>query len=62
MPFASAAGHQLEYEFVLPDRANAGTIVFLHEGLGSSARWRDFAQRGWGAGRRRGRVLTRLGD
>jgi pimeloyl-ACP methyl ester carboxylesterase len=61
MPFASAAGHQLEYEFVLPDRANAGTIVFLHEGLGSIALWRDFPQRLCEAVRRRGLVYSRYG-
>jgi pimeloyl-ACP methyl ester carboxylesterase len=36
-------GHRLEYEFIR--RGGARTIVFLHEGLGSLAMWRDFPAR-----------------
>ena len=41
MPFVTAAGHQLEYRYFA---GNAGlpTLIFLHEGLGSVAMWRDF--------------------
>jgi len=45
MPFVTAAGHRLEYEWI--DAAGAGkpTLVFLHEGLGSLRQWRDFPLR-----------------
>jgi pimeloyl-ACP methyl ester carboxylesterase len=39
MPFASAAGHNLEYEWIA---GGEPTLVFLHEGLGSILQWRDF--------------------
>jgi pimeloyl-ACP methyl ester carboxylesterase len=39
MPFASAAGHVLEYEMV---DGWEPALVFLHEGLGSIRQWRDF--------------------
>lgn len=42
MPFATAAGHQLAYEWVAEGRADEPTLVFLHEGLGSIRQWRDF--------------------
>ncbi|TAK52485.1 MAG: alpha/beta hydrolase [Gammaproteobacteria bacterium] len=43
--FAQAAGHELEYELI-PARAPHGLpLVFLHEGLGSLAMWRDFPAR-----------------
>jgi pimeloyl-ACP methyl ester carboxylesterase len=35
-------GCRLEYERYLPRSRNDPTIVFLHEGLGSVSRWRDF--------------------
>ena len=39
MPQLTAAGHSLEYQWI----EGAGpTLVFLHEGLGSIAQWRDF--------------------
>jgi pimeloyl-ACP methyl ester carboxylesterase len=41
----SAGGHRLEYRRIAAARADAGTIVFLHEGLGSVSQWRDFPQR-----------------
>ena len=41
MPQIFAAGHALEYQWI--DGPAAGpTLVFLHEGLGSIAQWRDF--------------------
>src|SRR6267378_4376899 len=42
MPFATAAGRQLAYEWVGEERAGKPTLVFLHEGLGSIRQWRDF--------------------
>jgi pimeloyl-ACP methyl ester carboxylesterase len=42
----TSAFHQLAAEFILPDGVAAGagtpTLVFLHEGLGCIAMWRDF--------------------
>src|SRR6267142_5239443 len=42
MPFATAAGRQLAYEWVGEAGAGKPTLVFLHEGLGSIRQWRDF--------------------
>jgi len=42
MPFATAAGRQLAYEWVGEAGAGKPTLVFLHEGLGSIHQWRDF--------------------
>ena len=42
MAFASAAGQRLEIERIAATRVGAPTLVFLHEGLGSVALWRDF--------------------
>jgi pimeloyl-ACP methyl ester carboxylesterase len=39
MPFVTAAGHALEYEWI---EGGQPTLVFLHEGLGSIRQWRDF--------------------
>src|SRR5688572_5035807 len=39
MPRISAAGRSLQYEW---SGEGAQTLVFLHEGLGSIAQWRDF--------------------
>jgi pimeloyl-ACP methyl ester carboxylesterase len=41
MPTIPAGGHQLEYEQI----PGHPTIVFLHEGLGSLAMWKDFPRR-----------------
>jgi pimeloyl-ACP methyl ester carboxylesterase len=40
--FVEAAGHQLEYQLIPAHQLNRPTLVFLHEGLGSVAMWRDF--------------------
>ncbi len=45
MPFATAAGRQLAYEWLGEERAGKPTLVFLHEGLGSIRQWRDFPAR-----------------
>ena len=40
--FVQAAGHNLEYRLIPAHQVNRPTLVFLHEGLGSLAMWRDF--------------------
>jgi len=45
MPFVAAAGHRIEYERITVARGSRPTLVFLHEGLGSVAMWRDFPAR-----------------
>ena len=42
--FADIGGQRLEY-LRIAGNATAPTLVFLHEGLGSVAMWRDFPQR-----------------
>ncbi len=42
MAFVTVEGHRLEVEQIGASRADAPTLVFLHEGLGSVALWRDF--------------------
>lgn len=42
MEFITVRGHRLEYERIASSDAEAPTIVFLHEGLGSLSLWRDF--------------------
>lgn len=39
-----AAGHRLEYKWIRPakERPDPRSLVFLHEGLGSTAMWRNF--------------------
>jgi pimeloyl-ACP methyl ester carboxylesterase len=39
MPQLSAAGHSLAYQWI---EGTGPVLVFLHEGLGSIAQWRDF--------------------
>jgi pimeloyl-ACP methyl ester carboxylesterase len=41
LPFIDAGGHRLEYQQTAGD-PGAPTLIFLHEGLGSVALWRDF--------------------
>ena len=59
MPFATAAGHRLEYALIDADKGDSRWIVFLHEGLGSVAMWRDFPARLCAATGARGRWSTR---
>ena len=52
---------EIEIAWIHPERATAPVMVFLHEGLGSVAMWKDFPQRlcqalGW-----RGLVYSRPG-
>lgn len=44
MPFLDIDGVRLEYLQLASDETNKPTLVFLHEGLGSIAMWRDFPQ------------------
>jgi pimeloyl-ACP methyl ester carboxylesterase len=51
--FITVNGCRLQYQWHNPPASEAPTIVFLHEGLGSITRWRDFpaalcARLGWG--------------
>jgi pimeloyl-ACP methyl ester carboxylesterase len=52
---------RIEYEWVGATDATAPLIVFLHEGLGSVAMWRDFPQVLCEAARCRGLVYSRPG-
>lgn len=45
MPFGTVCSHTIEYERVAVTREDRPTLVFLHEGLGSVAMWRDFPSR-----------------
>jgi pimeloyl-ACP methyl ester carboxylesterase len=45
MPFVTVCSHRIEYERIAVTRADRPTLVFLHEGLGSVAMWRDFPSR-----------------
>jgi pimeloyl-ACP methyl ester carboxylesterase len=45
MPLVKIANRQLEYEWYGPSSEAAPTLVFLHEGLGCVAMWRDFPER-----------------
>ncbi len=40
--FLHAGDHRLEYQLAPPRRAGLPTLVFLHQGLGCLALWRDF--------------------
>jgi len=40
--FVQIEGRQLEYQIIPAHQLNRPTLVFLHEGLGSVAMWRDF--------------------
>jgi len=50
---------RIEYQRIAPERAGAPLVVFLHEGLGSVAMWKDFPQRLCDAGGFRGLVFSR---
>lgn len=45
MPSLTIQGRRLEYHWIQAARADATTVVFLHEGLGSVAMWKDFPAR-----------------
>ena len=45
MPFVDVGSHRIEFERIAAGTANHPDLVFLHEGLGSVAMWRDFPAR-----------------
>lgn len=58
----TAGGHfDLEFAWVGPQDAAAPVIVFLHEGLGSLATWKDFPEQLCGRLNRRGLIYSRFG-
>jgi len=60
MPFVTITGRQLEYRMIPGDQAKP-TLVFLHEGLGSAALWRDFPDKVAGRLGARALVYSRFG-
>jgi len=52
---------QIEHAWIAPERRAAPLIVFLHEGLGSLAMWKDFPARLCAAVGARGLVYSRPG-
>ncbi len=52
---------EIEHRLLNPDRTEAPLIVFLHEGLGSVAMWRDFPRALCDSGGFRGLVYSRPG-
>jgi len=52
---------RIEYQWIARARADAALIVFLHEGLGSLAMWRNFPRRLCDAAGCRGLVYSRPG-
>ena len=51
----------IEYQWIAPEKTQAPLIVFLHEGLGSVAMWKDFPERMCAASACRGLVYSRPG-
>ena len=49
----------IEYQWIAPERSDAPLVVFLHEGLGSVAMWKDFPRQLCDAGGLRGLVFSR---
>ena len=45
MPFVDISSHRIEYERIEARGSVRPQLVFLHEGLGSIATWRDFPER-----------------
>ena len=52
---------RIEHAFVAPERKGAPLVVFLHEGLGSLAMWREFPKALCDAAGARGLVYSRPG-
>ncbi len=52
---------RIEHAFIAPQRKTAPLVVFLHEGLGSLAMWKDFPQALCDAAGARGLVYSRPG-
>lgn len=45
MSFLTVQGHRIEYELIRGEDPSEPVMVFLHEGLGSLAMWKDFPGR-----------------
>jgi pimeloyl-ACP methyl ester carboxylesterase len=52
---------RIEHQWIAPERTGAPLVVFLHEGLGSLAMWKDFPQQLCEAAQCRGLVYSRPG-
>jgi pimeloyl-ACP methyl ester carboxylesterase len=52
---------RIEYVRIAPDRTDAPLVIFLHEGLGSVAMWKDFPEKFCEAGGFQGLVFSRPG-
>jgi len=52
---------RIEYRWLSRERTESPLVVFLHEGLGSVAMWKDYPQRLCDAGGYRGLVFSRQG-
>lgn len=50
---------RIEHRWIAPERRDAPLLVFLHEGLGSVAMWKDFPERLCAAAGLRGLVFSR---
>ncbi|MEO5671328.1 MAG: alpha/beta hydrolase [Ramlibacter sp.] len=61
MAFLTAAEQRLEYQLIDPQQTSARWLVFLHEGLGSVAMWRDWPAQVCRAAGRAGVVYSRRG-
>jgi pimeloyl-ACP methyl ester carboxylesterase len=61
MPFATAAGRSVAYEWLGDAKSTKPALVFLHEGLGSIRQWRDFPAKVAAATGRRALVYDRYG-
>ncbi len=61
MAYICTAGARLEYEWIGREHGAAKPVVLLHEGLGSTAMWRDFPELVSRATRRAVLVYSRLG-
>jgi pimeloyl-ACP methyl ester carboxylesterase len=60
LPHIDVGIQRLEYKLILSDSA-AATVVFLHEGLGSLALWKDFPREIAASARCNALVYSRLG-
>jgi pimeloyl-ACP methyl ester carboxylesterase len=61
MSFAAIDGRRVEYAAIPGDAGSFPTLVFLHEGLGSVALWRDFPRKVASRLRARALVYSRFG-
>jgi pimeloyl-ACP methyl ester carboxylesterase len=59
--FLDIPGGRLAFRRIWPEAARGTPLVFLHEGLGSIAQWRDFPDALCAASRRPGLVYERFG-